>query len=120
MELQGIQASMATSSAMRTQSRTLTDEQKTQLEEILAKYDPENMTESDKKALVEELRSANIPPCKATFEAMEAAGFTRPTPRRARPRGNRRSRGPRLGQHFVTRTAARFRQVKFGVRILRR
>lgn len=80
MELQGIQASMATSSAMRTQSRTLTDEQETQLEEILAKYDPENMTESDKKALVEELRSANIPPCKATFEAMEAAGFTRPTP----------------------------------------
>jgi hypothetical protein len=39
MELQGIQASMATSSAMRTQSRTLTDEQKSKLEEILAKYD---------------------------------------------------------------------------------
>ncbi|HNY25994.1 MAG TPA: hypothetical protein PLA90_05765 [Candidatus Sumerlaeota bacterium] len=80
MELQGIQASMASSSAMRVQSRTLTDEQKTQLEEILSKYDPANMTEADKKALMEELRSANIPPCKATFETMEAAGFAKPTP----------------------------------------
>ncbi len=80
MELQGIQASMAAKSAMRGQSRTLTDEQKTQLEEILAKYDPENMTQADKKALMEELRAANIPPGKATFEVMEAAGFARPIP----------------------------------------
>jgi hypothetical protein len=80
MELQGIQASMASSSAMRVQSRTLTDEQKSKLEEILSKYDSANMTEADQKSLMEELRSANIPPCKATFETMEAAGFAKPTP----------------------------------------
>lgn len=80
MELQGIQASMASTSAMRVQSRTLTDEQKSKLEEILSKYDPANMTEADQKSLMEELRSANIPPCKATFETMEAAGFAKPTP----------------------------------------
>jgi len=79
MELQGIQASMAANSAMRVQSRTLTDEQKTKLEEILSKYDPANMTEADKKALMEELRAAKIPPGKETFEAMEKAGFTRPS-----------------------------------------
>jgi hypothetical protein len=85
MELQGIQASMASNSAMRVQSRTLTDEQKTKLEEILSKYDPANMTEADKKAMMEELRAANIPPGKATFEAMEAAGFAKPAPPPAGP-----------------------------------
>jgi hypothetical protein len=33
----------------------LTDQQKTQAQEIISKYDPENMTEEDKKSLMDEL-----------------------------------------------------------------
>jgi hypothetical protein len=79
MELQGVQSSMAQNPAMRAHSRTLTDEQKTQLEEILAKYDPENMTEDDQKALMEELKDAKIPMGKDTGEILEKAGFERPS-----------------------------------------
>lgn len=79
MELQGIQSSLVQNATQRMQSRNLTDEQKTQLEEILAKYDPENMTAEDQKALMEELKDAKIPMGKDTSEIMEKAGFSRPS-----------------------------------------
>jgi hypothetical protein len=79
MELQGIQSSLVQNATQRMQSRNLTDEQKTQLEEILAKYDPENMTEEDQKALMEELKDAKISMGKDTSEIMEKAGFSRPS-----------------------------------------
>jgi len=53
----------------------LTDDQKAQLSEILAKYDPSSMTEDDKKALMEELKSSGIPPAKEVMTMMEDAGF---------------------------------------------
>jgi hypothetical protein len=56
----------------------LTDDQKQKLEEILAKYDSSSMTSENTKSLMDELRSANIPPCKETREAMDAAGFKPP------------------------------------------
>jgi hypothetical protein len=57
---------------------TLTDDQKQTLEEIVAKYDSENMTGEDTKALFEELKSAGIPPSKDVKETLDAAGFKTP------------------------------------------
>lgn len=57
---------------------TLTDDQKQTLEEIIAKYDSENMTGEDTKELFEELKSAGIPPSKDVREALDAAGFKPP------------------------------------------
>ncbi len=78
MELQGIQSSMIQNSAMRGQTRSLTDEQKTQLEEILSKYDPENMTDENRQALMEELKTAGIPLTRDAAEILEKSGFERP------------------------------------------
>ena len=60
------------------QETTLTDDQKTTLDEILAKYDSENMTEEDMKAMMDEIKAANIPPSKDLKEIMDAAGFEPP------------------------------------------
>ena len=65
-------------------SSTLTDEQKTSLEEILAKYDPENMTEEETKTMMDEIRSAGIRPSREFGEIMNAAGFKPPE----RPQGS--------------------------------
>jgi hypothetical protein len=78
MELQGIQSSMIQNSAMRGQTRSLTDEQKTQLEEILSKYDPEKMTDENRQALMEELKTAGIPLTRDAAEILEKSGFERP------------------------------------------
>lgn len=56
----------------------LTDDQKQKLDEILAKYDSSSITSDSMKSLMDELRSSNIPPCKETREAMDAAGFKPP------------------------------------------
>ncbi|MFH1198101.1 MAG: hypothetical protein V1720_20535 [bacterium] len=56
----------------------LTDEQKKSLEDILAKYDSENMTGESTKALFDELKSSGIPPSKDVKEALDAAGFKPP------------------------------------------
>lgn len=53
----------------------LTDEQKEKLQEILEKYDAENMTAEDVEALFKETREAGIPPGEGLKEAMETAGF---------------------------------------------
>jgi transposase len=56
-------------------NETLTDTQKTQLEEILAEYDAENLTEEDAKSIFEQIREAGIQPSKALKETVETAGF---------------------------------------------
>jgi Ca2+-binding EF-hand superfamily protein len=53
----------------------LTEDQKNKLEEILAKYDPANLTEADKKSLMDELKNSGIPRCKETFQMLKDAGF---------------------------------------------
>lgn len=62
----------------------MTDEQKTQAEEILAKYDPENMTPEDWEAMREEFEQAGIRPGRQMMQMMQEAGFPRP-PRPERP-----------------------------------
>ena len=56
----------------------LTDDQKTTLEEILAKYDSESMTQESMKSMMDEIKEADIKPCKETREIMDAAGFQPP------------------------------------------
>ena len=60
------------------QRHGLTDDQRTSLEEILAKYDPENMTKEEMESLRTELREAGIPRCREVGQAMKEAGFAPP------------------------------------------
>jgi len=46
------------------QNYSLSDEQKETLNGIISKYDSENMTDDNKKAMMDEIKSANIPPSK--------------------------------------------------------
>lgn len=60
------------------QDTALTDDQKTTLNEIISKYDLSNMTKEDMKAMMEEIKVAEIPPGKDMKEIMDAAGFEPP------------------------------------------
>ncbi len=58
--------------------KKLMAEEKKQLEEILAKYDPESMAEDETKALFDELKSSGIRPSKEVREILDSAGFKPP------------------------------------------
>jgi hypothetical protein len=53
----------------------LTDEQKTQVKDILTQYKAESFTESDAKAIFKEFQDSGITPSKGLKETIEAAGF---------------------------------------------
>lgn len=53
----------------------LTDEQKTAAEEILAQYDPENVSEEDAEEIRQQLRDAGIAPSRDLKALLEEAGF---------------------------------------------
>ena len=59
-------------------STSLTEEQKTAMTEILEKYDPENMTEEDRAAMIQEFREAGIPRSRDGMQLMKEAGFGPP------------------------------------------
>jgi hypothetical protein len=56
-------------------STSLTEDQKNQVESVLSKYDPQNMTDEDKQALKSELKSLGIGPSKELFEILKSSGF---------------------------------------------
>ncbi len=62
----------------RMQTQPLNEAQKTQLTEILAKYDPENFSNHDRAKMRKDLRMAAIPPSQQTFQILEDAGFSKP------------------------------------------
>ncbi len=66
-------------SVSRTETK-LTDDQKTTLQSILEKYDPENMTDDDMKSMMDEINEAGITPSKEFGQIMDTAGFERPEP----------------------------------------
>ncbi len=68
-------------------NESLTETEKTQLEEILAEYDAENLTEEDVQSIFDEIREAGIQPGKAVKETVEAAGFDLEQFRPDRPAG---------------------------------
>lgn len=55
--------------------KSLTDEQKETIAEILSNYDADSLTEEDAKAIFEAFKEAGITPCAGMKEAIEAAGF---------------------------------------------
>jgi hypothetical protein len=57
------------------ESTSLTDEQKTKIEEILSNYDADTITADDAKAIFEAFKEAGITPGKGMKEAIDAAGF---------------------------------------------
>ncbi len=74
--IDGISSSASGSLHPRTNfDNPLTEDQKTKLEEILANYDSENLSENDTIAIMDEIKSAGIAPGKELKETMEAAGF---------------------------------------------
>ncbi len=56
-------------------SNTLNQADQTKLEEILAKYDPSNMTVEDMKAMNQAIISARIQPGKGMINTLEEGGF---------------------------------------------
>ncbi len=54
----------------------LSQEQKNSLEEILAKYDPEKMTQQDMRAMREEMAEAGIPRSRDAMVMLREAGFS--------------------------------------------
>jgi hypothetical protein len=59
----------------RQQNVALTDEQKATGQDILSKYDAENLTTDGADAIFEEMREADLPPGPGMKEAVEEAGF---------------------------------------------
>jgi hypothetical protein len=57
------------------QAPALTEEQKTYVTDILSAYDPENLTTSDIKSIMEQFREANIRPASDLADTIETAGF---------------------------------------------
>lgn len=53
----------------------LTDAQKTQIQKILADYDPENITEATAREIFQKFSDAGIEPGRGMKEAIEGAGF---------------------------------------------
>lgn len=53
----------------------LTDDQRSQLQDILANYDPENMTAEDTQTMRDEIREAGIRPGKELRTTLQEAGF---------------------------------------------
>lgn len=56
----------------------MTEEQKSRMEDILGKYDPENVSREDMESLRQELLEAGIPRSKESMQMMREAGFGPP------------------------------------------
>ena len=56
-------------------AQALTDDQKTQLAEILSKYDADNMTAADVQSMHDDIRNAGIRPGEELKTILEDAGF---------------------------------------------
>lgn len=53
----------------------MTEDQKETLADILAKYDPENMTAEDRKNMKQDIVDAGIPKSRDAMEMLREAGF---------------------------------------------
>lgn len=57
---------------------SLTDEEKTTIQDIIAKYDSENVTKESMKAMMDEIKETGIKPSKDLKEILGTAGFEPP------------------------------------------
>ncbi|MGD8778703.1 MAG: hypothetical protein PVH88_07040 [Ignavibacteria bacterium] len=78
--IEGISSSSSLYNIQQTSNEetSLTEEQKKQLEEILAKYDSEDMDEESRKAMMEEIKKAGFEPSREVDEMLNEAGFEPP------------------------------------------
>jgi hypothetical protein len=74
-QAQGMQGPPPPPPVQSMQSGELTDDQKSTVASILAKYDSSNVTTSDAISIFKELKDAGITPMKGLKEAIDAAGF---------------------------------------------
>lgn len=72
--LEGIQGMNAGATPTR-ENYKMTEQDKTKFSEIVANYDPKNMSESDKAALRDDLKAAGLRPGEDMKNMMEQAGF---------------------------------------------
>jgi Spy/CpxP family protein refolding chaperone len=56
-------------------SQPLTDDQESQIQSVLSKYDSSNLTSDDAKSILDSFRKAGIPPGKELEDAISSAGF---------------------------------------------
>jgi len=61
-------------------SDALTQSEKSTLQEIISRYDPENLSQEDREAMRAELEEEGLWGNVNTFEALENAGFVPPPP----------------------------------------
>lgn len=54
---------------------SLSDEQQSAIADVLAKYDPDNVSESDAQDIVSSIKELGISPGKGLAQAMQASGF---------------------------------------------
>ena len=86
--ISGINPSMISglgSSPWMEQGQALTDDQKSQLQEIAAKYDPESMTREDVASMMAEIQEAGIRPGEDMKSILEEAGFELQPPQGGAP-----------------------------------
>ena len=57
------------------QAQALTDDQKAQLQEIIAQYDPESLTREDATSMMDQIQEAGIHPGEDMKNILEEAGF---------------------------------------------
>ena len=86
-------------------SQALTDDQKTQLTEILSNYDPANMTDSDVQSMRDEINNAGIRPGEELKSILEDSGFEVGPPQGGPPpmgaQGANRPAPPQFVQDFI-------------------
>jgi len=73
MDVSSVQSSMMQMPQFSTEP--MTEDQISALESILEKYDPEKMSDDEKKTMMDELKEAGIKPSKESKEMIETAGF---------------------------------------------
>jgi len=72
MEIQGLNGVLGNQMY---QPRKLTDDQKEAVLEIVSRYNAENFSDEDKKAMMEELKSAGLPKSREVGELLREEGF---------------------------------------------
>jgi hypothetical protein len=96
-QIQGMSAMMG-AGRQHFKSEPLTEDQKTQMQKILAQYDSANVSTEDAKAIFQAFKDAGIKPARGMKEVIEAAGFDAEDLRtKGMPDG-----GPNQGTRHVT------------------
>lgn len=76
--ISGIDATTLSGLHSPAQGQALSEEQTTQLQDIISKYDPNTMTQADHDAMRQEFKDAGIHPSREVGQVLRSAGFGPP------------------------------------------